>query len=443
MLRGRYRLFQATSVYNQEKGRSDKVTRYLGWLTDDGLLIPANHRDERSKGFKEIERKEKERLAEMEGSVQEMEQKKSADGVRKRETGRHEKEILRAVSMNARITVPELVKITGIKDTAVNYHLKNLEKRYDIEYALEIDIEKFGYVDYIAFAKFVDKKPKYDEIKEELEKIPYVQTVMITKGKYDMVILLIAEANSEARGTLYDFTREAFPSYNIEWTMSPAYFSGLGFVPVRENFFEVLKEKVWKRTKEKPKPAHDEITDMEYEVLKAMNNNAAADFASIDREIGADRGRSNYAYHRLTERGIIKRATINMRNLQSRFDVIFILNTINVQEWAGSREKLLLDLITENGSQADTYSFACDIMSPKGVLLMAHVLKDQDLEKITEKFNDKIKGMLIYDLIVTNIVTGSINSRLFDKLQLKQYEILVSYYKYDPEKIKEMINWEN
>ena len=49
MLRGRYRLFQATSVYNPEKGRSDKITKYLGWFTDEGLLIPANRRDPGSK----------------------------------------------------------------------------------------------------------------------------------------------------------------------------------------------------------------------------------------------------------------------------------------------------------------------------------------------------------------------------------------------------------
>ena len=46
--------------------------------------------------------------------------------------------------MNARITVPELAKITGLGNTAVNYHLRNLERKYDIKYILELDIEKFG-----------------------------------------------------------------------------------------------------------------------------------------------------------------------------------------------------------------------------------------------------------------------------------------------------------
>lgn len=440
MLRGRYRLFQATSVYNKEKGRSDKVTKYLGWFTEDGIFIPAEHRDERTKELKEMEKQEKERLSDLEDSKKEPKLKIADEGIRKKETDRHERDILRTLSMDARKTIPELVKITGIKETAVAYHLRNLERRYGIEYVLEIDIERFGYVDYVAFGKFVDKKPALNQMKEELEKYPYVQAAMITKGEYDLVVLLIAESNSNARGTLYDFTRTVMSSYDIEWTMSPAYFSGLGFIPLRKEFFNALKEKVWKRTRERPRPEHDQITEMEYNVLMTMNKNAAADFTSIDREIGAERGRSNYAYHRLIDRGIIKRATINMRNLPSRFDTLFILNTINIDSWSKGREKFMLELIKENDLQVDTYSFVCDIMSPKGVLLMAHVFKDQNPETIAERLIEDTKGARIYEIVVTDIIVGSVNSRLFDKIKTAQYEILVSRYDYNPEKLKDMIN---
>ncbi|MCL5786736.1 MAG: winged helix-turn-helix transcriptional regulator [Candidatus Marsarchaeota archaeon] len=440
MLRGRYRLFQATSVYNKEKGRSDKVTKYLGWFTDDGMFIPAEHRDERTKELKEMEKENRERLSALQDSQKEAETKIVDEGIRKRETERHERDILRALSMDARKTIPELVKITGIKETTVAYHLRNLERRYDMEYVLEIDIEKFGYVDYVAFGKFLNKKPVLNQMKEELEKYPYVQAAMITKGEYDIVVLLVAESNSNARGALYDFTREVLSSYDIEWTMSPAYFSGLGFIPLRKEFFEVLKEKVWKRTREKPRPEHDQITEVEYNVLMAMNKNAAADFASIDREIHTERGRSNYAYHRLIDRGIIKRATVNMRNLSSRFDALFILNIINIDSWLKGRERFMLDLIKENDLQVDTYSFACDIMSPKGVLLMAHVFKDQNPEAIAERLIKDTGGARIYEIVVTDIIVGSVNSRFSDKIKTRQYEILVSHYNYNPEKLKEMIN---
>ena len=433
-MHGKYRLFEATSIYDPEKKKPKKVTRYLGWITEDGVMIPARHNDLKTKIFNKLEEDTEKKIKELEESLKEAEKKNYEESIRKKNTEKHERDILRALSMNARITVPELAKITGLSNTAVNYHLRNLERKYDIKYILELDIEKFGYINYIAFVKFKDKRPTYEEMKTQLEAIPYVQVAMTTKGTYDMVIFLVVEANSEARATLYELTSLAFESYNIEWTMTPVYFGGSGFIPLRDQFFEVLKEKIWTRTKERPRPAHDEITEIEYKVLKAMNGHSATDFASIDREIGADNGRSNYAFHQLINRGIIKRVTINMQNINSKFDVIFLLSQDNYNEWAPCREKLLLESMRESGCH-DIYSFSCDIMSPKGVLLITHVQKDENLEGNIERLTKNIRGMSFNTLIITNLILGLINNRLYDKTQSRQYEVLISGYKYTPEKI--------
>jgi DNA-binding Lrp family transcriptional regulator len=441
-MHGKYRLFEATSIYDPEKKKPKKVTRYLGWLTESGQLIPARHNDLKTKIFNKLEEDTEKKIKELEESLKEAEKKSYEEGIRKKNTEKHERDILRALSMNARITVPELAKITGLGNTAVNYHLRNLERRYDIKYLLEIDIEKFGYINYIAFVKFKDKRPTYEEMKSQLEAIPYVQVAMTTKGIYDMVIFLVVEANSDARSSLYDLISFAFPSYNVDWTMTPAYFGGFGFIPLRDQFFEILKEKVWTRTKEKPRPVHDEITEIEYKVLRAMNDNAAADFTSIDKEIGADTGRSNYAFHQLIKRGIIKRATINMQNINSKFDVMFLLSHENYNEWAPYREKLLIEIIEEK-SHHDTYSFTCDTMSPRGVLLITHIKKNENPEEKVEKLSNKIKGMCFNTLIITNQVLGLTNNRLYDKTQSRQYEVLISGYNYTPEKIHSILEHEN
>ena len=437
-MHGKYRLFEATSIYDPEKKKPKKVTRYLGWLTEEGQLIPARHNDLKTKISNKLEEDTEKKIKELEESLKEAEKRSYEESIRKKSTEKHERDILRALSMNARITVPELAKITGLGNTAVNYHLRNLERKYDINYILELDIEKFGYINYIAFVKFKDKRPTYEEMKKQLGAIPYVQVAMTTKGIYDMVIFLVVEANSDARHSLYKLTTDAFSEYNSDWQMTPVYFGGFGFIPLRDQFFEVLKEKVWTRTKEKPRPAHDEITEMEYNVLKAMNNNAAADFASIDREIGADNGRANYAYHQLMKRGILKRATISMQNLPKKFDVIFVINNINVSYYVPTRENALLEIIKEK-QLLDKYSFTCDTMSPKGFMLMTHILENENIEIATEQLLDKIKGVQINPLVITEIIVGSINNRLFDKTQTKQYELLISDYNYTPEKINTII----
>ena len=437
LIRGRYMLFEATSIYDPETKKPRKITRYLGWLTDAGQLIPARHNDMKTKLFNEVNKDNEQKIKELEESLKIAEKKTAEEGIRRKETEKHERDILRALSMNARITVPELSKITGLSNTAVNYHLRHLEKRYDLKYLLEIDIEKFGYINYIAFVKFKDKRPSYEEMKEQLEKIPYVQVAMTTKGTYDLVIFLVVEATSEARSSLYELTGLVFPSYNLEWNMTPAYFGGFGFIPLRDQFFEVLKEKVWTRAKEKPKPLPDEITEVEYDVLKAMNSKASLDFTEIDEEIGVDKGRSNYAYHQLTKRGIIKRSTISMQNLYSKFYTIFMLSQTNFNEWNPTRENLLLEIIREDTS--DTYPFASDIMSPKGVIMITPISKNESIETRTERLLNKIKGTYIESLIITELLIGTINSRLYDKTQTRQYELLISMYNYAHESINKKL----
>ena len=431
-MHGKYRLFEATSIYDPEKKKPKKVTRYLGWITEDGVMIPARHNDLKTKIFNKLEEDTEKKIKELEESLKEAEKRNYEEGIRKKNTEKHERDILRALSMNARITVPELAKVTGLGNTAVNYHLKNLERKYDIKYMLELDIEKFGYMNYIAFVKFKDKRPTYGEMKSQLEAISYIQLAITTKGIYDLVIFLVVEANTEARTTLYKIMNMAFSDYEVNWSITPTY-PTFGFIPLRDQFFEILKEKVWTRTKERPRPAHDEITEMEYNVLKAMNNNAAADFTSIDKEIGADTGRSNYAYHQLTKRGIIKRSTISMQ-IPQLHEVIFLTHSVIYADFSSNRDKLLLDIINEKYQGYDSYSLTCDITSPAGGLMISPVAT-KEIEIKEEQLKKSVKGITVETLTTTGMPIGSLNHRLFNKKESSQYEILISGYGYSPQKI--------
>ncbi len=434
MIRNKYRLFEATSIYDPEAKKPKKITRYLGWLTEEGMLIPARHNDMKTRVFNEIAKSNEQKIKELEESLKNAEKRAFENGVRKRKTAKHEIDILRALSMNARITTPELTKITGLSKTAMNYHLGNLEKRYDIKYLLEIDIEKFGYINYIAFLKFKDKKPDYEEMKSQLEKIPHVQAAMITKGTYDAVIFLVVKATSEARFAFYKIMNMVFPEYEVDWSITPAY-PTFGFIPLRDKFFEVLKEKVWTRTKERPRPMPDEITEAEYNILRAMNSNACADFTSIDKEINGNIGRSNYAYHQLTKRGIIKRATISLHKTQAKYDVIFIMHYTVQKDFSHTSDKILLNIIHEEKQQFDTYSFTCDITSPAGILLISSITREEGIELQEQRLLGETKGIKIDTLIITNMLVGTLDNRLFDKEITRQYEILISEYKYESKNV--------
>jgi len=417
-IHGTYCLFETKTRYDAETRKPVKATSYIGWISQEGVVVPARHHAPKEPQKKaEVERPEHAKGLE----IQEDERVKNP------ETEKHERDILRALSMNARITVSELAKITRLSNTAVNYHLRNLERKYDIKYLLEIDIEKFGYINYIAFVKFKDKKPSYEEIKQQLERIYHVQTAMTTNGIYDMVIFMTVGSTGGVRSTIYDFMKRSFPSYNAELILTPAY-QTFGFVPLRDEFFDILKEKVWTRVKERPRPSHDEITEVEYKVLRAMNSNASADFSSIDKKIGADKGRANYAYYKLMNRGIIKRATISMQKLPTNGDMIFILNHTKFEEWDKTRKNLLMEIIKEGRLNYDSYPFTCDIMAPRGVLMVNHVSEGEEVEIKKDTVMNVIKGMHLEILNINSVPVGTVDNRLFDKKETSQFELLVSEY---------------
>jgi len=171
-----------------------------------------------------------------------------------------------------------------------------------------------------------------------------------------------------------------------------------------------------------------------------MNSNAAADFASTDKEIGADTGRSNYAYHQLTKRGIIKRATISMQNLPSEFSTMSIIEITNYEQFVQTSKYLLLDIIKTNRSGFDKYSFTCDIITPMGVMLISPITKNNNIETDVDELLESIKGISINTNMIIKIATGSLVSRFFDKTQTRQYGILISDYKYNAENIRNNIN---
>jgi predicted transcriptional regulator len=275
-------------------------------------------------------------------------------------------------------------------------------------------------------------------MKEQLEKIPYVQVAMTTKGTYDLVLFLITKSTNDARSTLYDLTTGVFISFEVEWNITQAY-QTFGFIPLRNEFFDILKEKVWTRTREHPKPLSNEITEVEFDVLKTMNNSADMDFSSIDQKINVDKGRSNYAYHQLTKKGIVKRATISLQNHGARYDAIFILKITNAGKFTNMREELLKDIILEQKTIFDPYSFTCDINSPSGIMLVAPMTNESDIGSREANLIKIMDGNNLDLLISTNKAVGNLIYRLFDKKEASQYNILISEYRYTAQEIKNII----
>ncbi|EQD59169.1 transcriptional regulator, AsnC family, partial [mine drainage metagenome] len=113
--------------------------------------------------------------------------------------------------------------------------------------------------------------PEAHKIKEVLEKEPRIQFAALLKGKYHLFMYLFAENTKTLDDTLYSIrSDEVFANIRSLWQVSYITYA-YGYTPIRQEFFDLLKERVWHRSKEHPKRKPEQILQREYDVLRILN----------------------------------------------------------------------------------------------------------------------------------------------------------------------------
>ncbi len=416
VINGRCYVYESTSRWDGERKRVKKIAKYLGKITAYGEFVQSVPRKPGNEAALAT------KLHTRTKTVQ-----KSAYGPVAERIGKHERQILKALSMDGRATVSGLAKEIGLKNTGAEWQKASVEKKYGIQYISEIDISKLGYLTYIVLIKFENKKPGINEAKRELEKEPSVQLAMLTYGKYDLIMYVVMSRYDDIKVHFFNIRSRIFPSYDMELYVVPFYLD-YGFVPLRDKFFEILAGKVWNRSIGKPRPKEGDLLRREYEVLRALNSNGREDFTRIDAECGLAPGSARYTYHKLVEKGTIKRITISMRNVRVNYISAISLQKINHVRFLSCRQQLLQLII---GDREDTlinkYALVGDIKMPEGVFLIMPVRNDRDIIEADEQLR-KIDGAEVDSIIVTNVIVGSLCYRRFDNRHSSQYTILKNDY---------------
>jgi DNA-binding Lrp family transcriptional regulator len=413
-------IFESTTKWNNETKKRKKISKYLGKITEDGEFVEGKHRiDKNNSSDKFI-----------------------ADDANKRKgiatntnlyVDKTDEILLRALSMNGRVSAEKLSKITGLNKSTIFYRKRRLEKKFEIHYFAEMDLNKLGYMIFGIFVKFIDKKPGIEDIRTKLKKDKRIIFAAITNGKYDLIMYFI-----DNKEPYYGNIRENldYPSTWYEFPLSITY----SFIPFNHNAIEILKDKVWVRSKEKFRPSENQITSTDFEVLKELNEKGDVNFTEIDKKYGFNKGRSQYSYYKLKEKGIIKRITITMKNLPIKYNAMIFLEVIERKKVINTRDKLFKYIIRDyENLPLNRITLVGEIAAPDGASLIFPIIKEDDLENARQNFQQDIKGIKIDDLIITNIIIGSLCYRKFDNMYSLQYEILVKDYKYKEEK---KINYE-
>ena len=301
-----------------------------------------------------------------------------------------------------------------------------LEEKYGIKYIPEIDVSKFGYFGYMAFVKFRDKMPQLEEILKALESESRIQLVLLTSGEYDLIIYFLSNDHKDVAYFIFKLrSASIFAYYPSDWYLTPHYTAN--FIPLRDNFFELLKNKIWHRTKNTRKLESGDLTEREFNVLRELNKNGAINFTELDAKYKQGAGASRYTYLKLKEQGILKRLTISMNNLPIKYHSVFFTSSFYGVKFNKTRPNLLLDII-KDGPIINKYVQISEIGIPSGVMLVMPIFNDGDLKKTEDYIEKKVKWITFKKLVVTDIPIGSFAYRRFDKMYTNQYKVLVEDY---------------
>ncbi|MGC8622908.1 MAG: AsnC family transcriptional regulator [Candidatus Micrarchaeia archaeon] len=426
-LKGNYYAYEVYTKWDPLIKRRRTYSLYLGKIEQDGELIPPHRKLDITRGARSVE-----------GYARAKSEKQS---IKEHEGNKEDIAILTALSTNARSSYEEIGKKAGISAQAARRRIKKLEEKYAITYTIDTHAAlNFGFYRFIITVKFNgSKRPRKEEIRRELEKEPRVQLVMSTKGEFDLLIYVLFENTVKLDDWLYGLRKsEAFANLDADWNASYFLISN-GLVPLRDEFFEIVKERVWHRTRETPRRKEGEIFYREYAVLRALNKNGVEKFNEIDKGYGLRKGSADYTFQELMQKKVIRRVTISMGNLPIKYFAIIRVEIQNMEDFLAKGKNYFLYMMQDKGMLTNKVIISGDIGAPYSMISVHPVYMEEGLDKIEEDIYGMLKGVKVSSTIVSEIILGSICLNKLETVEMPIYEFLKKEYNLSDEEVLQEI----
>ena len=417
-------------VVRQEYSRDEKgnVQRrkpeYIGSITPDGLFkFKRTGTESELEIAKAILKEHGEKILPREQTTEESNGKKV-------ETSIIENDILTNLTMNARMPIEMLAENVGIPPRRAAYLKASLERNLNISYIPDVRLTKIGFLEFMIFVKFIEGTPSPDIVKRDLTEVAEVQFAAFTSGSYDMILFAIAKDNESISDVVKKI--KVLPSLSpIKSLWEISYFHKTkSFIPLREEAISVISEKVWHRTKEKPRPNYTNLLESEFKVLKALVNDGSKKFSQIEAEENMTKGSARHAYDRLMQSEILLRVTITIDGLGVKSNGIIIIQIVNEEHFEATRKKFLEFLLNERENFIiDKFSLIGDISVPDGAILFVPIIEGNELDELIAEIKATTDGIELQKLMITSYIVGEILYRRIDPYFTAQYYTLISEYK--------------
>ncbi len=251
-----------------------------------------------------------------------------------------DKKILSILSVNARIPLTQLSKKVALSRDAVNYRIKNYEKKGVIQgYRTMVDMSKFGYKANHLFIKLNNPTEEIEKaILNKLVKYPFVRAVIKFSGDYDLEIAFVTKdiedldrvltrIVTDCSGSLQDYELLTIPKTFVTETFPPSF----------------LEYKTKRDEKKKP---DKKIDKKDIEILKIMSEDAIIPVYEVAGKVKLSADAVAYRIKNLTNSGVIIKfvPVINYTSLDYNLYTI-LLNITGLDE---EKEKILKNFLSND-----------------------------------------------------------------------------------------------
>ncbi len=198
--------------------------------------------------------------------------------------------ILSTIYENSRISLKQLGRELNISYHTISKTLQSCERKYKIEYTLELDGIALGFAESRIITVKFENVPKTDELKERFEKDVFIQNAYLATGDFDLLLFVVGLTPADFSQWQYNF-RVHFSSYRPFLKISTVNAYDFGFFPFRNEI--INKSEV--------------LTDTEKKVLTLLNRNSRMKLMELVKECKITQARIIYIIKKLKDKGIIKR----------------------------------------------------------------------------------------------------------------------------------------
>ncbi len=245
------------------------------------------------------------------------------------------------------------------------------------------------------------------------------------KGEYDILIYLLANNTAYLEDVIYEIRQnKVFSDQDADWIVSYIT-SSYGFIPFRDRFFDIIKDKIWHKTKELPRKPVNMLLEREFNVLYELNKNGRIDFNEIDKKYQMHSGAAHYTYHKLLEKKIIRRITITMDSLPLKYTALLISNQTNISKFDKGKVNYRRYIIENTSYLTNRFILLGDMGAPYGMFSILPVFESSDLQKTENSFRSFFgSGVELHTMIIIQLLIGKLGFRRLDNKESTQYKIL-------------------